>query len=168
MNMENDFKKIEELLLSEANKIHPPEQGLRSVLSRMPETVTNNLRVRNNITTAKKGRAADYLIDHLNNIMNSFWKVAVPVGIAVVVIAAVGYWRFAGPGVQPGAEKQAVSQEADVTEFASAEVASSVDAIVDETIDDEAILTADTEDAALEDYDSQAIMAFDSVTSLYE
>jgi len=168
MNMENDFKKIEELLYSEAKKIRPPEQSLRSILSRLPEPVTNNLRARYNITTAKKGRAVNYLIDHLNNIMNSFWKVAVPVGIAVVVIAAIGYWRFAGPGIQPGAGKQAVSQKADMTEFASAEVASSVDAIVDETIDDEAILTADTEDAALEDYDAQAIMAFDSVTSLYE
>ncbi len=169
--MENEFDKIEQLLFSEGKKIKPSAEGLRSALGRMTVPVTNISDNRFNNMEAKKGRAlTNNLFEHINNIMNSFWKVAVPVGLVVVIVAAIGYWRFSiVPSNQLANQQKAVQQIINVpVEFASAEVSASVDEIINNIIDDEAIITADTEDVFLGDYDAEALMAFDSVTTLYE
>ncbi|MCX6781621.1 MAG: hypothetical protein NTW66_00645 [Candidatus Magasanikbacteria bacterium] len=169
--MENEFDKIEQLLYSEAKKIKPTAESLRSVLNKINTPVTKKSDTRLTNMGANKGQAlTNNLFEHIKNIMNSFWKVAVPVGLAVVVIAAIGYWRFSvAPLNQPTVQKQAATQNVIApTEFASAEVAQSVDEIINETIDTEAIADAEAEDASMGDYDAEALMAFDSVTTLYE
>lgn len=171
--MDNEFSKIEELLFSEAKKIQPPAEGLRSALKRISEPVTNISDNRLNTMEANKGRAfTNNLFESIKNTMNSFWKVAVPVGLLVVVVAVIGYWRL---GLMPANQAETNLSVSDrqgsvgvATEFASAEVSQSVDEIIDRTIDDEAILTADEEDASLGYFDDQALVAFDSVTTLYE
>ncbi|MFA5762366.1 MAG: hypothetical protein WC931_02100 [Bacilli bacterium] len=167
--MNNEFDKIEELLYSEAKKIQPSADGLRSVLNRIVSPVTKFSGNRLFNKEASKGRALrTNSFEYINIIMKSFWKVVIPVGLVVVALAAIGYWRFSA-GIINAPDNQDMAQTIIThTEFASAGVTESVDEIVNSTIDDEALAFIDTDDAILADYDEQALMDFDNLTSLYE
>ena len=167
--MNNEFDKIEELLYSEAKKIQPPDDGLRSALNRIELPVTKFSDKRLPIQKANKGRALpNNLFEHINIIMKSFWKVAIPVGLVVVGVAAIGYWRFSAGTINTPSDHEIAQTTITHTEFASAGVTESVDEVINSTIDDGALAFIDTDDAILADYDKQALVDFDNLTSLYE
>lgn len=164
--MENEFEKIEELLFSEAKRANPSPDELKAVLLRLPEDVTTKIQARYKYLKANKGRASnENLIQHINNIMNSFWKVAVPIGLVVVVVAAIGYWRI---NTAPSNRMAAEQKTAAPAEFASQDVNSAIDEIMESAAQDVAVINTEGDDAAYGDSDSDAVVAFDSVTSIYE
>lgn len=165
-----EFEKLEALLYKEADKIKPPESNLKAVLSRLQEPVTENNLFRYSYTRTKKGRALDNLKNELDKIMNNFWKIALPVGAIVLVIAAVGYFKLTGiplgeRGIyQFGAGKSA-SQP---TEFASAEINQAINNLSDSVADDDLYAEMEAEDAAYINYDDKALSNYDNISLVYE
>jgi hypothetical protein len=167
--MNNEFDKIEDLLYSEAKKIQPTADGLRSALNRIELPVTKFSDKRLPIQEANKGRALhNNLFEHINIIMKSFWKVAIPVGLVVVGVAAIGYWRFSASTINTPSDQKVSQNIVTHTEFASAGVTESVDEVVNSTINDDTLAFIDTDDANLADYDELSLAEFDNIISLYE
>jgi len=165
MNMENEFAKIEKVLYAEAEKISPDSSGFQKVLDHLPESVTNKLAVRYKLSESQKGRGEENIfIRYLNNFMSSFWKIALPVGLVVIMVATFGYFRLTSQTDEVSFQPNFGAQ----VQFASAEVSETVDDIINETMDDEALLDADSEDVLLASYDDEALLAFNNLTTIYE
>ncbi len=169
--MENkEFEQLEKLLYQEAEKINPPESDLKAVLLRLPQSVTEKKQTRYIYAKAEKGRAFHKIINTIENIMNNFWKIALPVGAVALVVLMVGYFRYAG---LPSSDKnlglsdnKATSLE--TAEFASAEINNAVDEISQSILEDDLLAELEAEDAIYLDYEDQALASFDNIALVYE
>lgn len=168
--MENkEFEQLEKLLYAEADKIRPPQGNLRAVLSRLPETVTENKSQRYTYAGAEKGRVPLLIINELEKFMSNFWKVALPVGAIAIVIAAVGYIKFMNaPSADRNLSRPDKGAKAAPIEFASAELNEAIGELSDSTVGDDLLIEMEAEDAVYIDYDQEALTSYDNISLVYE
>ena len=168
--MENEFEQLEKMLYSEAEKIRPPADGLRAVIKRLPEIVTNNSHARYSSTRANKGRAfASDIIEIINHTMHNFWKIVLPVGLVVVALIAFKYSDFGAKPQSDIALQPAVEQaQTEPIEFVSAELNAEINALINDEVGDGAIVDSESADEAYTESDSRELASFDNIAYYYE
>jgi len=93
------------------------------------------------------------IFNNLINFMSSIWKIIVPVGVVAIILAVVGYSHFAKITAPAGVGQIVVQDDVDLA----------VDSFIKEAVDEESAMQDEENDAALINYDSQELGAFDKL-----